>query len=180
MLQKKRVTPTLPDYQSVVKMYHEAFPANEQLPLWYLQFLTLRRGISFSAYYDDDQIVGMIYTTKTQNTIFVLYLATNARIRSRGYGTKILQQLIRETPNQEIVLNIEPQDVSADNADQRAKRLRFYQKNGFMLTGYVIEDSNQEFDILSTSNHFSIVDYKRAVKKLSFGFQKVTVNPKEN
>lgn len=156
MLQKKRVTPTLPDYQSVVKMYHEAFPANEQLPLWYLQFLTLRRGISFSAYYDDDQIVGMIYTTKTQNTIFVLYLATNARIRSRGYGTKILQQLIRENPNQEIVLNIEPQDVSADNADQRAKRLRFYQKNGFMLTGYVIEDSNQEFDILSTSNHFRL------------------------
>lgn len=143
MLQKKRVTPTLPDYQSVVKMYHEAFPASEQLPLWYLQFLTLQKAISFLAYYDDDQIVGMIYTTKTQNTIFVLYLATNARIRSRGYGTKILQQLIRENPNQKIVLNIEPQDVSADNADQRAKRLRFYQKNGFKQTGYVIEDSNQ-------------------------------------
>ena len=179
-MQKKQVTPTLPDYQSVVIMYHEAFPANEKLPLWYLQFLTLRKGISFTAYYDDDQLVGMSYTTKTQNRIFVLYLATNARIRSRGYGTKILQQFIRENPNQEIVLNIEPQDAYADNADQRAKRLRFYQKNGFTLTGYVVEDSTQEFDILSTSNHFSVVDSQRAVKKLSFGLQKVTVKPKGN
>lgn len=180
MLQKKRVTPALPEYQFVVEMYHEAFPTNEKLPLWYLQFLTLRNGISFTAYYDNNQIVGMSYTTKTTNTIFVLYLATNAQFRSRGYGTKILRQLIAENPNQEIVLNIEPQDVSAANADQRAKRLRFYQKNGFTLTGYVIEDSNQKFDILSTSDHFSILDYKKSVKKLSFGFQKVTVNPKEN
>ncbi|MHC8518927.1 GNAT family N-acetyltransferase [Weissella confusa] len=138
-------------------------------PVHNLDISALRKGISFSAYYDDNQIVGMIYTTKTQNTIFVLYLATNARIRSRGYGTKILQQLIRENPNQEIVLNIEPQDVSADNADQRAKQLRFYQKNGFTLTGYVVEDSTQEFDILSTSNHFLSKSGEKAVVWFSEG-----------
>ena len=47
MLQKKRVTPTLPDYQSVVKMYHEAFPASEQLPLWYLQFFNIAKSNLF-------------------------------------------------------------------------------------------------------------------------------------
>ena len=96
MLQKKQVTPTLPDYQSVVIMYHEAFPANEKLPLWYLQFLTLRKGISFRVYYDDDQLVGMSYTTKTQNIIFVLTLQLTRGLDREAMGRKFFSSSLEK------------------------------------------------------------------------------------
>ncbi|MEY4664062.1 GNAT family N-acetyltransferase [Weissella cibaria] len=178
MIKTRRVTTSMPKYKTVVDMYNEAFPDAERLPLLYLKFLSWRKGVSFTAYYDGSDIIGMTYTVKTDQMIFVLYLTTNAAVRSNGYGTKILQELIRRNANREVVLNIEPLDEFAENAEQRERRWRFYQKNGFFMTGYLLEEDGQYFEILSTSKSFSVADYKKSVARLSFGLQKVTVMEK--
>lgn len=175
MIKTRRVTTSMPKYKTVVDMYNEAFPDAERLPLLYLKFLSWRKGVSFTAYYDGSDIIGMTYTVKTDQMIFVLYLTTNAAVRSNGYGTKILQELIRRNANREVVLNIEPLDEFAENAEQRERRWRFYQKNGFLMTGYLLEEDGQYFEILSTSTSFSVADYIKNVGRLSFGLQKVTV-----
>lgn len=175
MIKTRRVTTLMPQYKTVVDMYNEAFPDSERLPLLYLKFLSWRKGVSFTAYYDGSDIIGMTYTVETDQMIFVLYLTTNVGVRSNGYGTKILQELIRRNANREVVLNIEPLDEFAENAEQRERRWRFYQKNGFLMTGYLLEEDGQYFEILSTSTSFSVADYIKNVGRLSFGLQKVTV-----
>ena len=95
MIKTRRVTTLMPQYKTVVDMYNEAFPDSERLPLLYLKFLSWRKGVSFTAYYDGSDIIGMTYTVETDQMIFVLYLTTNVAVRSNGYGTKILQELIR-------------------------------------------------------------------------------------
>lgn len=59
--------------------------------------------------------------------VFVLYLAVNDRIRSKGYGTKILDWLKQNT-EKIIVLNVEAINSSAKNALQREKRISFYNR----------------------------------------------------
>ena len=179
MIKTRRVTTLMPQYKTVVDMYNEAFPDSERLPLLYLKFLSWRKGVSFTAYYDGSDIIGMTYTVETDQMIFVLYLTTNVAVRSNGYGTKILQELIRRNANREVVLNIEPLDEFAENAEQRERRWRFYQKNGFLMTGYLLEEDGQYFEILSTSTSFSVADYIKNVGRLSFGLQKVTVVEKQ-
>ena len=55
--------------------------------------------------------------------MYVLYLAVNDKIRSKGYGTLMLKHLNEMSGNKEITLNIESLDENADNYKQRVKRL---------------------------------------------------------
>ena len=73
------------------------FPQNEQIPMWLLRVLAFRKNVNFRAFYDDDQFCGVLYTAEDNKYIFVLYLAVNDRIRSKGYGTKILDWLKQNT-----------------------------------------------------------------------------------
>lgn len=65
-----------------------------------------------------------MYTAKNDKYIFVLYLAVNDRIRSKGYGTKMLDWLKHNT-DKIIVLNVEAIDPLAENAQQREKSISF-------------------------------------------------------
>ena len=64
---------------------------------------------------------------------FVLYLAVNGEERGKGYGSQILDILKSAYVDKAIVLNIEPIDENAPNAEQRKSRLRFYNRNGSRL-----------------------------------------------
>ena len=61
-----------------------------------------------------------MYTTENDKYIYVLYLAVNDRIRSKGYGTKMLNWLKSDT-DKIIVLDAESIDPSAENAQQRER-----------------------------------------------------------
>lgn len=101
-----------------------AFPPNEQIPMWLLRVLAFRKNVNFRVFYDDDQFCGVLYTAEDNKYIFVFYLAVNDRIRSKGYGTKILDWLKQNT-EKIIVLNVEAINPSAENALQREKRISF-------------------------------------------------------
>ena len=59
--------------------------------------------------------------------------------------------------------------------EQRIKRLRFYQKNGYHDTGYQIIDHADRYSVLSTAQMFDPEMYKQVVGRLSFGFIKTTL-----
>ena len=63
-------------------------------------------SVNFRAFYENEQFCGVLYTTEDNKYIFVLYLAANDQIRSKGYGTKILDCLKQNT-EKVIVLNVE-------------------------------------------------------------------------
>lgn len=51
--------------------------------------------------------------------VFILYLAVNDKIQSKGYGNKILNIIKENNMDKEITLNIKPLDKNADNYQQR-------------------------------------------------------------
>ena len=124
MLVDKTFSRKLYEYKDACYLMRTAFPPNEQIPTWLLRVLAFRKNVNFRAFYDDDQFCGVLYTAEDNKYIFVFYLAVNDRIRSKGYGTKILDWLKQNT-EKIIVLNVEAINPSAENALQREKRISF-------------------------------------------------------
>lgn len=107
--------------------------------------------------------------------MYVLYLAVNDEIRSKGYGTKMLNQLKEMSAGKEITLNVEPLDKKADNYSQRVRRMEFYIRNGFRDTGYRLVDLTGEYSILSTADDFTIEEYKKAITQIGMNLYKPKV-----
>lgn len=168
-LEVKKINRKLPEYRKIKDLIKRAFPKNEQFPIWLLRFWASRKNIDFLAYYDDGSFCGITYTLQNENMAFVLYLAVNDEIRSKGYGSAILSYLKTTLANKVIVLNVEPIDMNAENYSQRVRRVEFYKKNGFENTNHYVVDTSGKYLILSTDKNFSLKDYQLVLKRLSYG-----------
>ena len=83
------VSKKLKEYKEIKSLMRRAFPQNEQIPMWLLHILAIRKSVEFSAYYDEDLFCGISYTASNEDLVFILYLAVNDKIRSKGYGSAI-------------------------------------------------------------------------------------------
>ena len=63
----------------------------------------------------------------------IVYFAVVPELRSRGYGSQILQAIRRQHPDTRIVVDIEVEENSknAEELERRNRRRDFYQRNGF-------------------------------------------------
>lgn len=149
-----------------------AFPQNEQIPMWLLRVLAFRKSVNFRAFYGDDKFCVILYTAENDKYIFVLYWAVSYQIRSKGYGTKMLDRLKQNT-EKIIVLNVESLDPSAENALQREKRISFYSRNGISDTGCRFADGGETYSVLaSDTDHFDSREYEMLLSRFSFGTYK--------
>lgn len=163
------------DYKVYKVLQKRAFPPEEQYPFWVLKLLACRKGINYLAHYENDLFCGISYTSSTDSMMYVLYLAVNDEIRSKGYGTKIINQLKEMSVGKEVTLNVEPLDEKADNYSKRVRRMEFYIRNGFHNTGYRLVDSTGEYSILSTTDDFAVEEYKKAIKQIGMNLYKPKV-----
>lgn len=148
------------NYSRVIDLYKTAFTTVRNIPRWILK-LKLRKGkVGFNSIYDADNWLGLIYTTEHslwqrvdhkvehKEVVFVHFFAISDSIRSGGYGSKVLDSLKAKHLGKRVILNVENLDEQESNYAQRVKRRAFYEKNGFVSSGYVIEDSNEQLDML--------------------------------
>lgn len=167
------VTKKLPDYKNLMEIYQSAFPHNEKIPVWLLLIMSKRKCVEFLAFYDEGTFCGFTYIIHHDKTTFIMYLATDARVRSKGYGKKILRMISERFPLNNIVLNIETVDKGSDNYEQRLSRQNFYLNNGFKQAGFKIYDKKNIYDVLYNGTSFSKEEYEKLMKKLLFGFMSV-------
>ena len=172
MIFDKTFSRKLNEYKDVCRLMRTAFPPNEQIPMWLLRVLAFRKSVNFRVFYDDDRFCGVLYTAEDNKYVFVLYLAVNDRIRSKGYGTKILDWLKQNT-EKIIVLNVEAINSSAKNALQREKRISFYNRNGIFDTGCKFIDEGETYSVLTSDiEQFDSKEYEMLLSRFSFGTYK--------
>ena len=172
-LSEKKVTTKLAEYNEIKELIKNNFPKDERMSIDLLMFITMFKGIDFTAYYDKDVFIGITYTVKTRYTLYVLYLAISRNLQSSGYGSHILDMLKDKSKeiNKPITLFIESvMNKSVDNYNQRIKRLSFYEKNGFINNNIKAIYDNIEYNIISTDKD---LDVKKAQKVLAFTGAKI-------
>ncbi len=100
------------------------------------------------------------------------YLAVSSKIRGRGTGSKIMQEVCRHFPDKKIVLLIERLDDTAENKDQRIARRKFYFKNGFASSNIYVTGRSGNMEILNFGGAVSKQEYmdlqQYALGKLMF------------
>ena len=148
MLQFFDVTRDAPWFPQVKALYESAFPANERIPIKHLLDDKIKR--EFWAFFDDAlcenhgekgdiEIAAPLTFCGFSNSIShgditnIVYFAVVPELRSRGYGSKILQVIREQHPDTRIVVDIEVEEESkdAEELERRNRRREFYTRNGF-------------------------------------------------
>ena len=120
----------------------------------------------------------MAYILQNEAVVYLFFLAVNPNIRSRGYGSAILQDVKDLAGNRPVVLAIEPMNEKADNFDQRLKRVRFYEKNGFHITAYYYHEGSETYQMMANTKQIAIDAIEKLTKKAVLGLVKVSFDKK--
>ena len=164
-LRAKKISKSFQEFED---LNNEAFPLEERVPTERMIALA-KTGLSdLYGVYDDAQFVGFFMTMTSSACVYLFYFAVCSRMRSKGYGGRILH-LMDDLYQRQIVLDMEPLDGTSDNYDQRLRRTRFYASHGFRSSGYHLDYWNQTFDLLCTRGAF----LKEEFMNLCFRLEKV-------
>ena len=139
MLQYFEVTKKSPWLPQVKALYESAFPANERIPIKHLLDNKIKR--EFWAFFDKEvggdaatpTFCGFSNSITHRNITNIVYFAVVPELRSRGYGSQILQAIRRQHPDTRLVVDIEVEEDSknAEELERRNRRREFYTRNGF-------------------------------------------------
>lgn len=142
---------SLKEYSQVKQLYMRAFPKYEREPWMWLMLKSKYRQADFMAFYDHEQFIGFAYVIHSHGMHYILYLAVNDQVRSRGYGSRIINAIRHLYPQDSLVLDVEQPNPQAANNQQRLRRMRFYKKNGFFPTPKLFKEEKVTFQVLATN-----------------------------
>ncbi len=169
MLEVKRIKRRNKDYKNIEELMLKSFPKDELFSFRLLNFLSKRRNCNYLSYYDQNKLIGISFTYKYKDLVFILYLAISKEFKNKGYGSKILNIIKENNPNSDLVLNVEPLIEDSINFEERKRRFNFYFKNGFYKTGYIFK-IEPPYDVLSTSKELDLIKYQKLLKKMMISF----------
>ncbi len=150
--------------KKVKEIYYCAFPKNERMPFPLMQIMSLLWNTDLYAYYDEDTLVGFTYSAHLLKQTFIMFFAVEDRLRSHGYGGKILDEVASMHPTNKVIVSIEPvsmDSISSEICDSinsdlalRKRRKAFYERNGFSDTGYRVKLAGVEQEVLVRNGEF--------------------------
>ena len=148
MFRTEIVTEKSPLLPQIKELYKRAFPKNERRPLGPL-LLDRSGNSSFVAFMDDDLFCGFACLLKWEDISHIIYITIEDSLRDRGYGSKALQILHQQYPNDRFIVDIESDRPDAPNIDQRQMRRAFYTKNGYEPAPVHYPWRGEDYDILA-------------------------------
>lgn len=142
----------------IKEIYETSFPKSEKFPFWVLKQCAKENNVRLDAIIDHntDKIIGMSFLIFYDDIAYLMYVVIDKKHRNKGFGSLVLEDLIFRQVDASILLCIER--PSAKKEDIKARRKDFYLRNGFYETGRFIEDSDVEYEFLSSSKERIITE----------------------
>ena len=151
-------------WNAVRKIYTEAFPKKEQKPFTSLKSSVKKGKTELLTASENDTLLGFTALIPYKDMVMVDYLAVNSAIRSKGTGSRILQNVCNLYSNKKIVLLIEQIDKMAENNQQRIARRKFYLRNGFASSDIYISGVSGNMEVLNYGGKVSAKEYMELQK----------------
>lgn len=119
------------DFDEVFSIMKRSFPQEEMRNYEGQKALLNRDDYFIKTYIHKQQLAGFCAYYTCDEFIYIEHLACNPEVRGLGIGTKIVQSILTDFNDQIIILEVEP---PVDKVTK--KRVRFYEKLGFILNPY--------------------------------------------
>ncbi len=149
-----------PEYKKAVKkLYVQAFPKEERVPLVTLLRKARAGAGEFSAVCDGDGFVGITYNIFFQDMVYLFYLAVVPEKRNGGYGGQILEELKARCPGKRILISVEELDPRAEDLELRKRRKAFYEHHGFRDAAIKFREFDVTYEMLSYGGGFKAEEY---------------------
>ena len=165
------------DFGQLVRIYEAAFPPEERYPVEALLSMSQTSGVELIAYYDGALMCGFSLSVVADSFVYLLFLAVDGSAQSKGYGSRIIDQVRKRHPGLTVVLAIEPVDEPSENQDQRLRRLAFYKRNGFDFSGYDLIEEGVRYSLLVDSPGFDPQVFYEDVTRMANGMPPIEVRP---
>ena len=127
------------------------FPPDELKPLSIILDM-LDRGI-YACYgiFEGNSLLGYAYLTVLSDLVLVDYLAVAPEFRGSGIGTSLLEELKTILTGKTIIIECENPDFATEEQDKitKLRRIAFYTRSGFALSGVTTRLYDVEYVILS-------------------------------
>ena len=169
MLKTVQINSSNADDKELRELYGTAFPVEEQIPYDDLICLLDALSIDYTAYYDDEMLVGLTMVLRLERFNWGWYFAVKEELRGKGYGQGILTALLDRYRNEKpFIIDIEsPLQADAPNPEQRQRRHAFYVRNGMKDTPTSRTFENVTFTIMTNSDEpFTQQDYDDIIAAL--------------
>lgn len=151
----------LPTFESINT---EAFPPFERVSFNTLFRLAGEMDTDILGVYEEAEPVGFIIIVKSDSCAYVFFLAIDKAVRSKGYGGRVLREVIQRYTDRQIILDFEELDPKAENYPQRVKRKAFYLRNGFHETGhYTFFPDGQRCEVVCSKGSLDIDSFRNFV-----------------
>lgn len=139
----------------IKRIYYESFPKKERMPFPMMVAMSKLWNTRFLGFYDSDSLClsGFAYFAFNSKILFVMFLAVDEGLRSKGYGSAILQEIKKKYPDRKIIVSIEPCDDNASDIELRKKRKAFYKRNGYEETGCMMKLNGVVQEIIITNGN---------------------------
>ena len=148
-----------PERELLQQLNAEAFPENEWQPNSVAVIQNAAPDIWKADEWlilDGNDAIGLLCVLHTDTYAYLLYLAVSPRCQGKGYGSRTLALFKRMFPDHIRFFDLEAPDESAENAQQRTARIRFYERNGYHLTGDSFESEGVALTVMTDSDEFSM------------------------
>lgn len=159
MLNQQKIINGHKDLEQIEELYNVSFPKEERAPFSILlDRINDDRG-ELIAYYQEDVFVGFAYIVNKDDICFIFYLAVSPKFQGRGFGSEILSLIKEKYSSKAVCLNIETLDEDAPNYEQRIRRAKFYERNGFKDLHYTSKDGGIYYEMFAYNGEVSKEEY---------------------
>ena len=154
-------------FTQVDRLYESAFPLHEKRSQAAKRLAFDHVNYQLQAWLDEQQFVGMMGVWNFGDYSYIEHLAVNGLLRGQGYGKRMLNQFLQQTP--QTILEIDPLTTEIAH-----KRQRFYQSLGFQVNPfthyhptYHNNIPDHELIVLSYPHQLDKPQYQRFLADLS-------------
>lgn len=157
------------EHKKIKELYYKVIPPHEKLSFYAFWWKRNHKDVSFVNVYDGNKWLGFVFYSLYKDLVYMWYFAVDEggdRIVSTndidesacsdGYGSAVFTEIKRQYPNHRVLIPVNSENKSGENAEQCIRIKEYYEKNGFRETGYFVKEESDSFELMLIGEVFDI------------------------
>lgn len=144
----------------IKRLYKKAFPKEERKPFSIILKMQKKGKTDLWYFEEDGRFLGMAATINGEDEVLIDYFAVSGKMRSLGYGTRMLKELVAHYSPRGVFLEIERPSEDAENQEQRLRRKDFYLRAGFVEMGTSAKLFGVDMELLGIGCRLDFDEYR--------------------